>query len=230
MTRKIAIFVLIAAAVGCKTNSNVNARVETLATTQDSLSYALGVSIGENLKMQGINDINASVLAQGMKDQLDSASMMDPMTADSFVRSELTRLKEEKDASLKQAGVDFLEQNKSKEGVNTTETGLQYKVMTEGTGLTPDANDEVTVHYEGRLIDGSVFDSSYERGQPATFRLNQVIPGWTEGLQLMKAGGKTQFYIPQNLGYGARPAPGGKIPAYSTLVFDVELISVNPMD
>lgn len=225
MTKKIVFLLCLAAAAGCKTNTTFNASTD-LTNTQDSLSYALGVSIGENLKMQGITDINSAALAQGMKDQLDSASVMDAMTADTFVRGELTKIKEAKEKAMAQEGIDYLTANGSKEGVVTTASGLQYKVITEGTGASPLATDEVTVNYEGRLIDGKVFDSSYERGTPATFRLNQVIRGWTEGLQLMKEGGKTEFYIPQELGYGSRPAPGGAIPAYSTLVFVVELISV----
>ena len=118
-------------------------------------------------------------------------------------------------------------QNAAKEGISTTSSGLQYKHTLEGTGTSPDANDEVTVHYRGTLLNGNEFDSSLKRGEPISFPLNGVIPGWTEGLQLMKEGGKTTFYIPQELAYGARPAPGGAIPPYSALIFEVELIKVN---
>ena len=126
----------------------------------------------------------------------------------------------------KKAGEDFLNANKSKPGIQTTASGLQYKITQEGTGAKPDANDKVTVHYHGTTIDGKVFDSSVERGQPATFGLNQVIPGWTEGLQLLKPGGKAKLIIPANLGYGANGYPP-VIPPNSWLVFDVELIKVN---
>jgi len=128
-------------------------------------------------------------------------------------------------AEAKQKGTLFLAENVNQEGVQTTASGLQYKVLKEGTGRKPTKNDSVTVHYVGKLINGDVFDSSVKRGQPATFPLNGVIKGWTEGLQLMKEGAKYRFFIPAELGYGNRSA--GKIPAHSTLIFDVELIAVD---
>ena len=126
---------------------------------------------------------------------------------------------------MKAEGEAYLAENAKKEGVKVTASGLQYKVLTEGTGKSPKATDKVVCHYEGMLIDGTMFDSSVQRGEPATFGLNQVIAGWTEGLQLMKEGGKTRFFIPYNLGYGAQGA-GGSIPPYAALIFDVELIEV----
>lgn len=213
-------------AAGCKTPNQVNARIDQLNTASDSLSYALGVSIGQNLKDQGIEDLNYSALAQGMEEQYNESAMMTPEDADAYVRDTFNAMRLEKERAAKQEGLDFLEENQSKEGVQTSATGLQYKILVEGDGPSPVATDEVTVHYEGRLIDGTVFDSSYERGQPATFPLSGVIPGWTEGLQYLKVGGKAELYIPFDLGYGARQAPGGKIPPYSTLVFTVELLEI----
>lgn len=148
--------------------------------------------------------------------------------SDQLYRQEQKRIAEEKNAKARKAGEEFLAKNKMAEGVKTTNSGLQYKTTKEGSGLSPDANDRVTVHYHGTLIDGTVFDSSVDRGQPATFGLNQVIQGWTEGLQLMKEGGKTTFYIPQALAYG--PRAQGKIPGFSTLIFEVELIKVEKVD
>lgn len=124
-----------------------------------------------------------------------------------------------------EAGKQFLAANAKKEGVTTTPSGLQYKVITMGTGAKPNANSEVEVHYKGTLIDGKVFDSSYDRNQPATFFLSQVIPGWTEGVQLMPEGSKFEFYIPYELAYGPRGA-GGVIPPYATLIFEVELLKI----
>jgi len=129
-------------------------------------------------------------------------------------------------AAVRPADIAFLKANKEKPNVKTTASGLQYEVITEGTGASPSRTDTVAVHYEGRLIDGTVFDSSVARGQPAIFALDQVIPGWTEGVQLMKTGSKYRFTIPSELGYGARGAPGGAIPPNAVLVFDVELLGV----
>jgi FKBP-type peptidyl-prolyl cis-trans isomerase len=134
----------------------------------------------------------------------------------------------ESESAIKESA-DFLAKNKQKEGVQTTESGLQYELIEKGTGASPDENDMVTVHYTGKTVNGNVFDSSVERGEPVTFGVNQVIPGWTEGLQLMQEGGKARFYIPSELGYGERGA-GPDIPPHSALIFDVELISVEKVD
>jgi FKBP-type peptidyl-prolyl cis-trans isomerase FklB len=210
----------------CKSTQVAPSTTE-LNNSIDSLSYSIGVSIAENMKQQGIDSVNHNALAKGITDRLTGSEVMDLEACDAYAREQINRLREEKSEKAREAGVTFLEENKSKDGVQVTETGLQYKVITEGTGASPDGNDRVTVHYEGRLIDGTPFDSSIERGRPATFGLNGVIPGWTEGIPTMKVGGKTTFYIPQELGYGSRPAPGG---AYSTLVFDVELLEVEPVE
>ncbi|MFM7310295.1 MAG: FKBP-type peptidyl-prolyl cis-trans isomerase [Flavobacteriales bacterium] len=163
-----------------------------------------------------------------VKAQLEGKSIMDASGANKMYQDEVKRINDEKQKMAKKIGQDFLLANGKKDGVVTTSTGLQYKVTQEGNGNAPDANDRVTVHYHGTLIDGTVFDSSVERNQPATFGLNQVIPGWTEGLQTMKEGGKTTFYIPSELAYGARAT--GKIPANSVLIFDVELKTVEKVE
>jgi FKBP-type peptidyl-prolyl cis-trans isomerase len=195
----------------------------------DSLSYALGVSIGKNLQQAGVKELNTEMLGNAMKAALAGSELaMTEEQCNAFIQQELSKMAEAKSAEARKDGEAFLEKNKSADGVQSTASGLQYKTNLEGAGMAPDENDEVTVHYEGRLTDGTIFDSSIKRGEPATFGLNQVIPGWTEGLQLMKEGGKTTFYIPQQLAYGAQDM--GTIPAYSTLIFEVELIKVNKVD
>jgi FKBP-type peptidyl-prolyl cis-trans isomerase FkpA len=146
--------------------------------------------------------------------------------ADALVRTAMEAVKEKASQADRAEGESFLAENAKKKGINVTETGLQYQHDTEGTGENPGPTDKVTVHYKGTLLDGTEFDSSYKRGEPISFPLNGVIPGWTEGLQLMKVGGKTTFYIPQDLAYGARPNPGGPIPPYAALIFEVELLGI----
>ena len=197
---------------------------QTLNTHRDSVSYALGVSMAESLKKSGMNDIDPAIFNRAVNEHMNGKAAMDAAAADKLYKEETKKQNDLKAEAGKKAGEEFLKANSSKPGVKTTATGLQYKHTLEGKGIQPDANDKVTVHYHGTLIDGTVFDSSVDRGQPATFGLNQVITGWTEGLQLMKEGGKTTFYIPSNLAYGARAQ--GKIAANSTLIFDVELLEV----
>lgn len=230
MKKIFAIIFIAAGFAACKTNETVNAKVESLDTKSDSLSYALGLSIGKNLNDQGFEDVNPDYFTKGMEDAGVETPMIDPLEADMFIRGELKRAQEAKQAAMKKEGEDFLAENGAKDGVITTESGLQYKVVREGTGASPDANDKVTVNYEGTLVDGTIFDSSYKKGEPISFALNGVIRGWTEGLQTMKVGGETMFYIPYDLGYGTRPGPGGTIPGYSTLIFKVELLDVIPQD
>lgn len=190
------------------------------------ISYALGLGIGQQLKSMNIENFDAKEFCRSIEDVMNgretdfSAREAQVMLSEYFEKKQA----EEAQANIA-AGKAYLEENGKREGVITTKSGLQYEVLTEGTGKSPKATDKVRCHYEGRLTDGSVFDSSYQRGEPADFGLNQVIPGWTEGVQLMKEGAKYRFHIPYLLGYGERGA-GASIPPYATLVFDVELIQV----
>lgn len=196
------------------------------ANLSDSVSYALGINIGENLKQSGFETINADALAKAINEVYNGDSTLFTVEeAGLIINNYMSKQSEAKAEGAKKAGVDFLAENATKAGVVTTASGLQYEVINEGTGASPTAEDMVTVHYHGTLIDGTVFDSSVDRGEPATFPLNGVIPGWTEGLQLMKEGGKTRFYIPSELAYGDRAA-SELIGPGSTLIFDVELIKV----
>ena len=199
----------------------------------DKLSYALGLGIGRQLSQMGANDLNASDFAQAVKDMIDGKEPQVPaaeaqqIVEDFFQKQEEKQRAEaaEKYKGAKSEGEKYLSENAKKEGVTTLPSGLQYQVLKEGNGKSPKATDKVVCHYEGMLIDGTMFDSSIQRGEPATFPLNGVIAGWTEGLQLMKEGAKYRFFIPYQLGYGERGA-GASIPPVATLVFDVELIEV----
>lgn len=198
----------------------------------DKVSYALGIGIGRQLSQMGAADLNIDDFAQAIKDVIAGDLKLGDAEAQQIVQEFFAKQEEkqkaeasEKGKAAKQDGEEFLAENGKKEGVITTASGLQYQVLREGNGQSPKATDTVECHYEGTLIDGTKFDSSYDRGQTATFPLNQVIAGWTEGLQLMKEGGKYRFFIPYELGYGERGA-GASIPPFSTLVFDVELVSV----
>ncbi|MGY8917395.1 MAG: FKBP-type peptidyl-prolyl cis-trans isomerase [Flavobacteriales bacterium] len=197
-----------------------------LSTQMDSVSYALGVLFATNMKSEGMTEISSEALACGFTAVMNDNATIDPTEADAIVREAMTAAKEKASAVDKAEGENFLAENAKKDGISVTESGLQYHHETEGTGESPNASDKVTVHYKGTLLDGTEFDSSYKRGEPISFPLNGVIPGWTEGLQLMKVGGKTTFYIPQDLAYGARPNPGGPIPPFAALIFEVELIEI----
>jgi FKBP-type peptidyl-prolyl cis-trans isomerase FklB len=201
-----------------------------LKDQRDRESYSLGYQFGKNLKTQGL-DLNTDVYTSGILDALTDASpqlsMEEIRKTISEIQSRVTiaHQKELKEAAEKNLaeGKAFLEANAKKEGVKTFPSGLQYKVLAEGSGSSPKPTDEVTVNYRGALIDGTEFDSSYMRGQPATFRIGAVIPGWKEALQSMKKGSKWQLFIPPGLAYGERDM--GRIPPNSTLIFDVEMIS-----
>ena len=199
----------------------------------DKLSYALGLGIGRQLSQMGANDLNAADFAQAVKDMIDGKEPQVPAAEAQQIVEDFFQKQEERQRAeaaemykgAKSEGEKYLSENAKKEGVTTLPSGLQYQVLKEGNGKSPKATDKVVCHYEGMLIDGTMFDSSIQRGEPATFPLNGVIAGWTEGLQLMKEGAKYRFFIPYQLGYGERGA-GASIPPFATLVFDVELIEV----
>ncbi|PYJ24164.1 MAG: peptidylprolyl isomerase [Verrucomicrobia bacterium] len=200
-----------------------------LKDQKDKVSYSIGMNIGFNLNRQNVQ-INPEALTAGMKDAIAGKPQLNPDQVKEIMAAfEKDMEQKQKEAGAKNAaeGTKFLEENKKKEGVKTTASGLQYKAIKDGTGAQPKATDTVTVNYRGTTISGTEFDSSYKRGQPATFPLNGVIKGWTEGLQLMKVGSKYQFVIPPNLAYGER-AVGPDIPPNSTLIFEVELMDAKP--
>ncbi len=204
-----------------------------LENTESRAGYSIGVNIGLNLASQGIlgDDVNNAALMQGIRDAIeDSIQLSDEEIIAALEQYSLLmeQRAQEQLADMAIAGESFLNENAMQPGVVTTSSGLQYLVLEEGPNANapmPLATDEVEVHYHGTMIDGSVFDSSVDRGEPISFPLDGVIPGWTEGLQLMKVGDKYRFFIPSELAYGA--AGAGPIPPYSTLIFDVELLGIN---
>lgn len=214
-----------------KVNNNTSSK---LLSEYDTVSYALGLDMAIKIK-PSFEEINDPLFVQGYKELGNEKALLELDGLDNILRT-FFMARQQKQAEeqankdfgqVKEEGLKFLEENKSKEGVVVTESGLQYKVIQEGNGTHPAATDNVTVHYHGTTPDGTVFDSSVDRGQPASFGLNQVIKGWTEGLQLMGEGAKYTFYIPQELAYGANPRGGGPIKPFMPLVFEVELIKVN---
>lgn len=197
-----------------------------MSSTIDSVSYGLGVAIGNNLKNSGFDSLKVELMSQALSDVFAGKATMKQEEADKIIQGYMMEKEKMKGEENLKKGQAFLEANKSKDGVKTTASGLQYIVMKEGAGAKPTLNDKVTTHYHGTLIDGTVFDSSVERGQPASFPVSGVIPGWTEALQMMTVGSKYKLFVPANLGYGERGA-GGKIGPNSVLIFEVELISID---
>ena len=199
----------------------------------NNFSYALGLGIGQQLAQMGADDLNVSEFAAAITDvHQGNKTKMSHREAQAVVQEYFQKQEEKLNAEreaqgmvAKKAGEEYLTENAKREGIITLPSGLQYQVLREGNGRKPKATDQVKCHYEGFLIDGTVFDSSVQRGEPATFGLDQVITGWTEGLQLMQEGAKYRFFIPYRLGYGERGA-GASIPPFSALIFDVELIEV----
>jgi len=204
-----------------------------LKTENDKINYSVGYRLGSDFQRQGV-EMQSAIVQKGIDDATGGGeALMTEEEMRTVMMTMANRLKVEQMEKMKKQGAEnskageaFLAENAGKEGVKTTDSGLQYKVITAGEGKSPQKSDKVTVHYRGTLIDGTEFDSSYSRNKPATFGVGQVIPGWTEALQLMKEGDKWEIVIPSKLGYGERGA-GAKIPPNSTLIFEVELISVN---
>ena len=193
----------------------------------DQLSYAWGMAFGHQLRGMGVTNIDFKDFDEALHDAFDGKdAKMSAEEAQKIIQEYLQELAAKKTAEMKAVGDKFLAENLKNENVKSTPSGLQDVVEKEGDGAQPTAEDEVTVHYTGKLLDGSVFDSSVSRGEPATFPLNRVIPGWTEGVQLMKEGAKYTFFIPSDLAYGPQGVQG-VIPPHSTLIFEVELIKVN---
>ncbi|MDP2189493.1 MAG: FKBP-type peptidyl-prolyl cis-trans isomerase [Sphingobacteriaceae bacterium] len=198
-----------------------------LKTEIDSVSYSLGVNIGNNLKGQGFGDINIAAMMKAMEDVMgDKKLSIGEEEANGIIQNYFASMMEKKAKEGRKAGEAFLAENAKKAGVTTTASGLQYEVLKMGEGPKPVATDKVTVHYHGTLTDGKVFDSSVDRGEPATFPLNGVITGWTEALQLMPVGSKFRIYLPSDLAYGERGA-GQLIGPHATLIFEVELLSID---
>ena len=229
----VAVLLIAVTTVSAKKKKNVPAEmpvvsIDTMMTEAQQKSYALGANIGEgvtgNFKKLGVK-IDKEVFLKGLSDAMDGKNKLttEQMTAAfTALDADVTAIQD----SLKELEKAFLVQNKTNEGVIETESGLQYKVITMGTGVKPKATDDVRVHYQGSTIDGKIFDSSIERGESITFTLNQVIPGWTEGVQLMPVGSKFIFYVPSELGYGEKGAGNGAIKPGATLIFEVELLEI----
>lgn len=221
--------------------NNKKVTKKALGTELDSVSYAVGLNMGSQMRT-GFDEIDVDMYIQGLRSGIDSTDvLLDQAGAQQVVQSyfqkkqqeQANKQKEEAEkkaleeyGDVKAAGEKFLEENMTKDGVEITESGLQYIVMKQGGGEKPTATSTVKVHYHGTLIDGTVFDSSVDRGEPTQFGVGQVIPGWTEGLQLMSVGSKYKFFIPQDIAYGANVRPGGKIKPFSALIFEVELLEI----
>lgn len=193
----------------------------------EKLSYSLGANVGASLKAQGITDLDLEIFMEALNDQVIIGDLkMSQQEMDAFLQDYFGKKQAEMAAKAGAEGKAFLAENAKKDGVTVTESGLQYEVITEGAGEKPKATDSVTTHYHGTLITGEVFDSSVQRGEPATFPVNGVIPGWVEALQLMPTGSKWRLFVPSELAYGERGA-GQQIGPHTTLIFEVELIGIN---
>lgn len=224
--KKIFLF-LAAASIFSYSSAQTKPATATVIKSQlDSVSYAFGASVATDLKSRGVTALDYSMVAKAMSDVFGSAGpSLSPEMSQKAIMKFLENIDKKKfETNIAEAN-NFLTENKKKTGIISLPSGLQYEVLLAGTGVKPIATDEVTVHYKGSLTNGKQFDSSYDRGEPTSFILNQVIPGWTEGLQQMPVGAKYRFFIPYSLGYGERGA-GQDIPPYSTLIFEVELIKI----
>jgi FKBP-type peptidyl-prolyl cis-trans isomerase len=206
-----------------------------LSTNLDSVSYGIGTDIGHNMLQSGLDSLNVDAIALGIKDGIAGSEKMQDENIRTLVQAYMLEaqkkaMEAERVEGLenKAKGDEWIAENASKEGIMTTGSGLQYQIIQEGEGAKPGPEDKVKVDYRGTLIDGTEFDSSYKRGEPAVFGVNQVIPGWVEGLQLMNKGATYRFFIKSDLAYGPSKGPGGKLPPHSALIFDVVLLDINP--
>lgn len=224
-------FAAVIIAASCKTTKDTSNDIketdtQTTMNDIDSVSYGIGVNIGRNLKSEGFDTLSVEMIAEALNDVLTGAELrLSEQECMSYVQKYMGDMREKKMQANIEKGEKFLEENGKRDGVVTLASGLQYEVLVEGTGPKPGPTDKVKTHYHGTLIDGEVFDSSVERGEPISFPVNGVIKGWTEALQLMGVGSKWKLFIPYNLAYGERGA-GAKIGPYSTLVFEVELLGI----
>lgn len=198
-----------------------------MATDKEAVSYCVGMSMGGSLMQQDLGELSPEIIAEAISDIFSGKELkFTPQQANDIIQQFVSEQGAAKYGKNREAGEVFLKENGMRREVTVTASGLQYEVINEGEGAMPGPEDQVTVHYHGTLIDGTVFDSSVSRGEPVTFGVNQVIKGWTEALQLMNKGAKYRLYIPQDLAYGANPHPGGPIEPFMALVFDVELIEI----
>lgn len=192
-----------------------------------AVSYCIGMSVGGSLKQQNLGDLSPEIISEAISDLFEGKEgKYSPEEADGIIQKYLQGIMDIKFEANKGVGDAFFAENAKREEIQSTDSGLQFEVITKGEGALPSAESNVTVHYHGTLIDGTVFDSSVDRGEPTTFGVSQVIAGWTEALQLMNTGAKYRLYIPQDLAYGANPHPGGPIEPFMGLIFDVELIAI----
>ena len=229
---KLSQLLLVAAAVVVTMASCNNSKSSVkLKNESDSVSYCMGVNVGQYLAEADIPNMNTEIFSKAITEVIaKKKTKISGQSAQMYLNVYFTKLMKEKAETAKKEGEAFLAKNKERKGVTTTASGLQYEVIKEGTGATPKIDDKVSVHYKGTLINDTIFDSSYSRGEPVTFAANQVIPGWTEALMLMKVGSKYKVYIPSQLGYGENAPPRSKIKPNSTLIFEMELLAILPKD
>jgi FKBP-type peptidyl-prolyl cis-trans isomerase FklB len=229
---KLSQFLLVAGAVVITMASCDNSKSSVkLKNETDSVSYCLGVNVGQYLAQADIPNVNTEIFSKAINEVVaKKKTKISDQQAQMFLNVYFTKLMKEKAETSKKEGAAFLAKNKERKGVITTASGLQYEVIKEGTGATPKMDEKVSVHYKGTLINDTIFDSSYSRGEPASFGVNQVIPGWSEALQLMKVGSKFKVYIPSDLGYGENAPPRSKIKPNSVLIFEMELLAILPAE
>ena len=217
---------LILSVSSCKSQKKVENKKVELKTEKEKASYALGMQMGANFAKQGLDTaLNVDFIVAGIRDQIEKNAQLDLNATDQILNTFFTELQKGQFSQKIAEGEAFLAENGKRKEVTTTESGLQYEVLVEGNGPIPSATSTVKTNYRGTLLDGTVFDSSYDRGQPASFPVNAVIGGWTEALQLMPVGSKWKLYIPYDLAYGERGA-GGSIAPYETLIFEIELLEI----